>query len=460
MTDHPSVFSWWSEVPRNPAFTSSSSETCARFSDVATHRTCVERQERVRAYCVERFRDQHNDKAGNNDTDDTERYLAAGDALDDDTYRSVDVLSYEAGSTLLLFCSVHKVASTYWLRVFRFLHNDTNGRDVRTPQSISKHETHLAPFTSSRALALDYVTRRLHPGVQDFRCMFVREPYHRLWAVYVDKFVLPDNFFWSHHAWQIKKMFGFPVRAKATTPGTSPCFNVSFEEFVRYVVKTSPRWPGPNDDHVTPAARLCDPCTLKPHFIGHFETLAHDAHQLLQQLSLTDLDPESDFKLHVLNNMHTVTQFVYETVVEQRHFRHCVTDFDLQDRLLRAFILNGYLPPHAAEVRHLAALRSVGELVAMMQELFTSFNRTEPEVRAQRDWHLRQAYRALPVDLLHAVRTYYRDDFQAFGYDPQPADIFQPWLFILQSWSQWPNWRLLMVLVLVLVPWTLSCDTR
>nr|KAG5713664.1 hypothetical protein BaRGS_024712 [Batillaria attramentaria] len=396
---------WRHASPRKPT-----PDSCKRLQ-ASFQGTCRERLKRVKNYC-----DRRGDYT-NSIVDDSETG-SGNDSI-------VNVFSYRHRHTVLMYCSVHKVASTFWVRVFRYLHNDTSMGHVMSPDHVSKYEAHLAPFKASRPLALAYVTRTLRPEDEDFRFLFTREPYHRLWAVYVDKFVLPDYYFWTVHALAIKDMGHVDSDAKSSRQQFTLCLEITFEEFVRYVIQDESSPLAPMDDHLLPITRTCDPCTFQPHFIGRVENMTEDSAALLERLGLGHVSPKKNFKERALHHIRTVTEFVYDTVIERGHLRHCVSEDNLQARLLRGFILGGYLPPEDAEVRRTSVGTSLSALLKMMEELFLGHDRTETEVLAQRERFFVNAYDALPSDLLPEIRDYYRQDFEAFGYDPEPQMLFK-----------------------------------
>ena len=418
---HPSVFQLWHDrQPRRR--TDSVSEDCQQLKGLSAQRTCSQRLRHVRDYCSKREAEEaengaFSDLGEGGDVGDVNGRPSINDSV-------VDVFSYRRGKTMVMYCSVHKVASTYWLRLFRFLHNDTNTGPVASPEAVSKYKVHLTAFKESRPLALAYVTRMLGPGDEEFRFLFTRNPYRRLWAVYIDKFVLPDFYFWSYHGRAIKDMSSQNYDSNQRLMIFNGCLEVSFEEFVRYAIQDPSSPTAHSDDHLLPISRTCNPCAFQPHFIGRIESMTDDSWAVLERLNFTNLLQKKNFQDRALDQIRTVTEFVHDTVVARGNLRFCVSDDELQARLLRAFILSGYFPPDVAEVRRTSVATSVTDLLNMMKELFLVYNRGEGEVEAQRKQFFVNAYDSLPRDLLYGVRDYYREDFNAFGYNPEPPELF------------------------------------
>jgi len=61
--------------------------------------------------------------------------------------------------------------------------------------------------------------------------------------------------------------------------------DVTFKEFVQYVLETARRGYEHIDHHWRPQYNLCHPCHIKYDFIGHYETLHQDAEHVLRQIS-------------------------------------------------------------------------------------------------------------------------------------------------------------------------------
>ena len=60
---------------------------------------------------------------------------------------------------------------------------------------------------------------------------------------------------------------------------------MKFEEFVQYVLKQGRDRTDHLEIHWRPQYNLCDPCHIKYDFIGHYETLQHDAEHVLRQIT-------------------------------------------------------------------------------------------------------------------------------------------------------------------------------
>ncbi|XP_006895260.1 PREDICTED: carbohydrate sulfotransferase 13 [Elephantulus edwardii] len=168
----------------------------------------------------------------------------------------------------LLYCYVPKVACTNWKRVLLTL----SGRAGSDPQAIPAHEAHapgrlpsLADFSPAE------VNRRLRAYLT---FLFVREPFERLASAYRNKFTQP-----YHAAFQ--RRFGTQI-VRRLRPGARPDalaggHDVSFAEFLAYLLDPRTRRQEPFNEHWERAHALCHPCLLRYDVVGKFETLAEDA---------------------------------------------------------------------------------------------------------------------------------------------------------------------------------------
>ncbi|KAL8591172.1 hypothetical protein ACOMHN_057912 [Nucella lapillus] len=411
---HFSVFQQWRQHHPRP-LVQSTPEDCLQLKGPGNQRTCYQRLQHVRQYCSKL---QAEEAEGDSFSDLKDQ----GDRSVNDSV--VDVFSYQQRDRLVMYCNVHKVASTFWVSLFRFLHNDTSGGPVSSPEVLSKYRVHLTPFKQSRPFASAYFTRKLQPEKGQFRFMFTRNPYRRLWAVYIDKFVLPDYFFWSHHAGVIQDMILEKLYSANARKPPKPCFDASFENFVVYTVQDESSSFRHSDDHMLPVSRVCNPCAFQPHFIGRLENMAQDSQAVLERLNLTHVVKQKHFQERALNHMRTIVDFVYYTVAGGEGLRHCISDENLQARVIRAFVLCGYLPAEVAEIPRTPVAGSPVQMFNMIKDFFLDFNRKEEEVVAQREKIMIGAYNTLPRGLLYQVRDYYRDDFHMFGYHSEPPELF------------------------------------
>ena len=118
------------------------------------------------------------------------------------------------------------------------------------------------------------------------RFIFVRHPFERLVSAYRDK-LAGDNLFYQ-------KTFGREIIQKyRQNPSGFSLENghdVTFPEFVRFIVDQWKDGRKMLDVHWRPIVDLCLPCAMRYDFIGKFETLNRDVEYLLQKINRDDLN--------------------------------------------------------------------------------------------------------------------------------------------------------------------------
>ncbi|XP_067648895.1 uncharacterized protein [Haliotis asinina] len=328
----------------------------------------------------------------------------------DDIIGSVDrVIQYHNIS----YCVTHKVASTYWVRIFRYLFNDTHTGHVKSPFEISKYDTHLLKYKYIKEIPLIPATE--NAIMSTFRFMFAREPYTRLWSVFVDKFVLPDNFFWRQYGPEIKRSRKDGTEGKLCDP-------VSFQEFLRYIANYGTENAAKLDDHYRPLHYGCNPCTLKPNFVGKLETMGADSRYILEKLGISWISDIHNHESRIKEEMSMLVKFNYKV---HRLLSSCVSYSDLAARLWKAFQINGYIPANAEMTLTGEASKKEDSFFAHVWKVFKEGNRTSNEMAMQKTAMKLQAYKDVPIDVLKGIQRVFKMDFELFGYDPEPADIFR-----------------------------------
>lgn len=180
----------------------------------------------------------------------------------------------------LLYCYVPKVACTNWKRVLMVLTGD--GR-YREPLEIPAGEAH-APGRL-RSLA-DFSPAEINRRLRSYlKFLFVRDPFERLVSAYRNKFTRSYNTaFHRRYGTKIVRRHRANPSAQALETGR----DVSFQEFVYYLV--DPRTPReePFNEHWERAHALCHPCLVQYDVVGKYESLAQDSRYVLRSAGLED----------------------------------------------------------------------------------------------------------------------------------------------------------------------------
>lgn len=248
-----------------------------------------------------------------------------------------------------------------------------------------------------------------------------RDPYQRLWSVYVDKFILLDMYFWRSF---LKEIIDTSRNHNIPKERISQCANVTFREFLTYVVEKGQTNPQNLDPHMRPIHYVCNPCVYQPHFIGRVESLTDEKEPILRRLGLQELDDVQDFKHHVINEIDMITEFEYKLWAGPHPFKSCMDEIQLEKRIIKVFILNGYLLENVEEKLPPLPLGHK-RISSMLSEAFVSTSRNIQEISLQRELLRTEAYKTVPRNILERLRDLYKYDFILFGYDNMPASIFQ-----------------------------------
>ena len=224
-----------------------------------------------------------------------------------------------------IYCLISKVACTSWKRVTLML---TGRMRVNRTVDLPKWLAHKPQFSAKYLDRLDeYDVDEVRQRVEKyFKFMFVRHPFERLVSAYRDKFNRNESYeknyglsmaklFRPKHGstfdnrntknsssrWlsmSYQKVFGSYIirnyRSNASAASLENGNDVTFEEFVRYLLDPKTREKQPFDRHWLSFHETCHPCYMRYDFIGKFETLQEDAAYVIKMLGGRVGFPESD----------------------------------------------------------------------------------------------------------------------------------------------------------------------
>ncbi|XP_038870664.1 carbohydrate sulfotransferase 11-like [Salvelinus namaycush] len=175
----------------------------------------------------------------------------------------------------LLYCYVPKVACTNWKRVLMVLTGAAGPH--RDPLAIPANEAHVPG--NLRTLS-EYSTSQINQRLRSYlKFVFVREPFERLVSAYRNKFTRSYNTaFHKRYGTKIIRQHRPDPQAEALERGD----DVSFEEFVYYLVDPATQREEPFNEHWERVHSLCHPCLIHYDVVGKYETLEQDSCYVLQ----------------------------------------------------------------------------------------------------------------------------------------------------------------------------------
>uniref|UniRef100_A0A3Q3L6K5 Carbohydrate sulfotransferase n=1 Tax=Labrus bergylta TaxID=56723 RepID=A0A3Q3L6K5_9LABR len=154
----------------------------------------------------------------------------------------------------LLYCYVPKVACTNWKRVLMVLTGVAGSH--QDPLSIPANEAHVPG--NLRTLS-EYSTSQINQRLRSYlKFVFVREPFERLVSAYRNKFTRSYNTaFHKRYGTKIVQRHRPNPEAEALERGN----DVSFEEFVYYLVDPATQREEPFNEHWERVHSLCHPAS-------------------------------------------------------------------------------------------------------------------------------------------------------------------------------------------------------
>ncbi|XP_045172920.2 carbohydrate sulfotransferase 11-like [Mercenaria mercenaria] len=309
------------------------------------------------------------------------------------------------------YCETPKVGCTFWKSVLRFLARDYPiGRQVQKPSDIDRMYVHFGPWKNIKRYGNNAIKR----GVltTGYNLMFVREPYSRLWSGYLDKFYLPDY-------WQS----GGPKFRHISKKGCIQ--NISFEEFLTFIAEN----PATLNIHWTPFYRLCNPCHVKYDAIGKMETFSKDSKFILNKLGhdmLVD-DKQNSSKSRAKEEIRTLSKYNFSFKNNSCFFHKLIAK-----RLWSVFQMNGYIQkniPFPLEMFsdknfYLGSDNTTSVFIKYAFKALDSQTVSDHDLKEQKHQYMIDGYRTIPMSLLNQIRKLFQTDFELFGYDAEPAEIF------------------------------------
>nr|KAG5689700.1 hypothetical protein BaRGS_006325 [Batillaria attramentaria] len=223
------------------------------------------------------------------------------------------------------------------------------------------------------------------------RFMFARDPFSRLWSAYVDKLMLPN--YWHSTGREIVAR-----RPNATERSLQCGHDVSFREFVQYVV---------------------DEATEKG---SKQETFMTDTDVILKELGIQHVLQGYDRNVRVRDEINILTRFNFGF----RPHPSCATHKDLFKLLWKAFQINGYISPFS-DTSALEGLPEKAGPDQFIDVVYKELERTWTDGRLgslNKRQYMVHAYRGVPNSLLEKMANVYEMDFEYFGYEKRPKDLF------------------------------------
>ncbi|KAK7461186.1 hypothetical protein BaRGS_00038774, partial [Batillaria attramentaria] len=302
------------------------------------------------------------------------------------------------------FCPIAKIASTFWVRLYKVLEKQSNVSVLDSPFSVP-----LAKADSQRCVN---ASRKPFTAGKIIRGTFVREPFSRVFSAYVDKLLSPNPYLWGGWGKAAMRLGGVP--ADAVHCGE----RVTFRQFLRLINDRLYR----HDYHVIPMAAQCDPCREEFDFIGKMETFPADLEYFMSLLGTT-------FKPEVKMSQEAKEDAIYDSIQGPFSWKSsivkCVSTDEMGKRIWRKLQIRGLISSSIDYPFGLQDLTNMTTEEYLAVAVNASKHSTDKlALTRQKRQALVEAFRTVAMSDILRYQKIFQDDFEAFGYDTHPAFVF------------------------------------
>ncbi|CAG2201626.1 CHST11 [Mytilus edulis] len=302
------------------------------------------------------------------------------------------------------FCRVPKGASTFWTRLLVCLERDQwkppfvfkpNDGSVKLKNDFSK-------FSVRKAYKFLKNTKNL---------MFSRNPFSRVLSFYVDKLFSPNPFYWNDLG------IGITKRSR----GFATCgHDVTFNEFVDYIINTPSRM---REYHIMHINDICRPCKIHYSFIGKMENFENDVSRILKEIGAESYPyfAENFKKEYTSDAIYDIVQAYF---ANRRDSDKCIDRHTGIKRVWLKLQIRGIISrtiPVPFTSKESLSLSFPKLLKSIIKARDISENE---DMKAQKTMFITQAYSNIPLDTMFKLQSVYKKDLQIFNYDLFPKHLF------------------------------------
>nr|KAG5693859.1 hypothetical protein BaRGS_009915 [Batillaria attramentaria] len=313
----------------------------------------------------------------------------------------------------LAFCPLPKTGTTTWKRILYYMDQGLKGRLLDTAYG----DIH------TKTMYMQNKRIRYTPGKKYKSIVFVREPYARLFAAYVDKLFTPRRSNW--------RKYGTPVVSftRTVAPGNAPnslcAHDVTFQEFVRYFIAVETGVADyQRDEHFVPLSHQCGFCHETYDLIGRQESFADDTLGMLAVLNAQGLLHYSDFEQNYEKyEMDALIRYTFEHELDSVH--HCMSKEQALRHLWKALQIRGTIAAEEFFPLSTADCEQV-DADSFLQIAENSYNKSiaNPSRHFNRLESMHEGFSTVHAEDRLRLRKIFEDDFKFFDYDPNNPYVF------------------------------------
>lgn len=314
----------------------------------------------------------------------------------------------------MYYCYVPKVGCTRWKQIMKFIAGDyPKTLQPRKPSEISRSLVHLPPRYPLKEEQLCSAKTRGKMS-KNYAFLFVRHPFARLWSAYIDKIFLPE--FWHKFGRDILQVVNDNKDDTRQNCGNG----VTFTEFLKYITL---RYDKSLNEHWEPIANLCAPCAVKYDFIGKMESFVSDTKELVRNLDIKEAieyTKEYNHIKHAVSEMTMLTK--YNFALTDVIYSDCLNLENVARNLWTSFQYNGYIYreypiPWQDMLCDNVFVNTSAVFLKYALKALEDQESKDIDVKTQKHDYLKEAYSAVPLEVVEKLKVIYRADFEIFGYN-------------------------------------------
>ena len=306
--------------------------------------------------------------------------------------KTLSLTSPEGKVVKTYYCHIAKVSSTTW------------GGILASVRRVSG---------KSRGF-LGVVRTVMEDGERNVSFTFVRDPYSRLLSAYASKLLFPNNMYWSI----IGRYVAANLRPNATQLSIQCGHDVSFAEAVKYFINMHTPT-GKRDAHFIPIHEQCAMCDFPYDFIGHLETFRDDTAFILKAMGSSFAYPDVQYGNSAIRG------YIKNLYKWRPNILKCIDMNQALRRAWKVFQIRGFIgKTQNFPLTKERALVIAEEEFALIALGARANSGDLSRVKAQKKEALTEAFGSVPLADRVMVKKLVYPEFDMFGYDPEPQEVF------------------------------------